>query len=258
MVDEIERRRFRMVQASSLLAMLYLRRSILRPRTLLLIALLAINGVFAFLSSDSGDPGGFESHMTDILFGFLLPAMCLVLGVGVIRDEVESGTIGYLLLRPVSRSTMYLSHLAVACCVTAAFAVASTTCTMFILAVPASVEPGRVLLVSAVGSIAFTCLFAAFGTLLNRPFLIGVGWLIGVERLVATASFQGRYGAISAHLQSLSGLQYSPENGLVSRLVEPVSTFGSVGYLIVFTVLAVLVGLTAFKRREFGGDAPTE
>lgn len=241
-----------------LLARLYLLRSIIRPRTLLLFALLGINGLLAHLSADSPNPQVFSAHMTDVFFGFLMPAMCLVLGIGVIRDEVDSGTMGYLLLRPISRPTIYLSRLLVACLVAAVFAFGGAMLSILALPLPDTASSWRILLVSVAGSMVFTVLFSTFGIVFKRPFLLGVGWLIGVERLLATVSFQGRYGAVSAHLQSLCALDYLPEGGLISKLVDPASTGSSLCYLVILTGLALFVGAWVFNRREYFGAVPSD
>ena len=244
--------------AFRLLAHLYIRRSILRPRSLLLIALVCINALLSYAAADSADPNVMSAHMADVFFGFLLPAMCLLLGVGVIRDEADAGTIGYLLLRPVSRLQIYVSRLIVASLCSAIFAGICASCSILILPVPVNVLVGQIVSVSVLGGIVFTVLFAAFGVVFNRPFLLGVGWLIGIERLLATASFQGRYGSVSAHLQTLSGLPYMPGTGLITKFVDPVTPEGSIVYLLTLTTCAFLAGHLVFQRKEYAGDTPSD
>ncbi|MEC8024422.1 MAG: ABC transporter permease [Myxococcota bacterium] len=246
------------LQGFTLLGTLYLRRSVFRSRSVLLLVLVATNATLASLTTTTLNPDAFATHMFEVFWGFVLPATSLLLGVGVVRDELEAGTIGYLLLRPIPRSVVYSARVFSACGIAIVLAVINTMAVVTVLPIPAEITVGLLIALASAGAIVFTALFAAIGTVFSRPFLVGLGWLIGCERVIASVAFDGRYGAISAHLVGLAGLNTPTDAGLGLTVLEPPSMFGSLSYLAIVFVLALGVGITIFQRRQYVGDAPSD
>ena len=244
-------------QAFVLLAVLYLKQSLLRYRSVILLVLVAANALLASLMDTEFNPAAFESHMFEVGFGFILPAICLLLGVGVIRDELEAGTLGYLLTRPLSRFQIYASRLTIASMVAAALAVINGFAVSAFLPVPAITSLPQVLLASVVGALVFTSLFAAVGTFFSRPFLVGLGWLIGAERILATVPFDGRFLAVSPHLMSVSGLSQGSLEvtaDLPIHLAQSVSPMGSWLFISILCGVCLVAGVWAFHRGQYAGE----
>ena len=194
--------------------------------------------------------------MTDVFFGFLMPAMCLVLGIGVIRDEVDSGTMGYLLLRPISRPTIYLSRLLVACLVAAVFALGGAMLSILALPLPDTASSWRILLVSVAGSVVFTVLFSTFGIVFKRPFLLGVGWLIGVERLPLPYRFRAVMVPFRHFKPVCLGL--SPRGWIDLEARRPSFYRQLIMLLSDIDGLALFIGAWVFNRREYFGAVPSD
>ena len=83
------------------------------PRTLAMIAMagaplglaLAYRVALAFRVTESGGAGVFSALVSGVFFPFVAPMLSLVYASGVVRDDVEAGTMPYFLTRPLSRAS---------------------------------------------------------------------------------------------------------------------------------------------------------
>lgn len=125
----------------------------------------------------------------NITLAILLPFIALFFAGGVVTDEERGGTLTYLLTRPVKRwlfpLTKFASGYAVSATVVglgvvAAYAVA--------FAVPAA-GTGNIgflstsLLISLFALFVYGAFFLLLGTLVDRPYLVGVAFVLGWEQI---------------------------------------------------------------------------
>lgn len=163
---------------NSTIASMTLRALIGRRRSLLLIPLpVLMIALTAFASFTGSEPSGWAEP---VLVGFglttMLPLVALVVGTGVLSSEIDDGTLLHVLAKPLPRSEIVLTKLAVAIAVT----VTVTASTMFCCGTIADgVRLGSGFAVgAAVASAAYSALFVALSLIVRRPVLAGLLYVL--------------------------------------------------------------------------------
>jgi len=156
-----------------------------------LIALLALSSVPALVFWLTGlDPGGdLDSLYSDIVAtaGFSFAIAVLILTVATLREERDAGTLPYLYMRPIGRLSMAASSLLAG--IGAALTLAFGGWMMTLLAVlavgadPAVAFAGLAQFVAA--AIGYAALFVPLGYLVPRSILVGLGYIIVIESILA-------------------------------------------------------------------------
>jgi ABC-2 type transport system permease protein len=172
------------------IARITLRQLLSRRRTLLLLLLGGVLVLVAFIIRVAGE----ESRALPITAGLLanlgvatlMPLVALLFGTGAIGSELEDGTAVYLLAKPVRRSTILLTKLAVA-----------STCSILLTSGPILLAgmlgargPGEGLVIgfvaaSAIGSILYCAIFMALSLATGRALVFGLGYVLIWEGLLA-------------------------------------------------------------------------
>jgi ABC-2 type transport system permease protein len=182
---------------------------------------------------------------TTVFEGYLdtiLPLAALVHATRLIRDDVESRTITYLLSRPISRPALLWGEMG-------AFLVA-----MLAVCLPATIV-GWLLLADDGGSgslpgvvaaavlavAAFGALFTLLGLVLRRPLTLGLVFLFGWERLAGAPGLLPRL-TLSGYVRALAGMSSRPAglDALPAALV-----------MIAVLVACALLGAAVFTTREY-------
>lgn len=78
-------------------------------RAALWLAALVANPVLAWFSIPRGADGPFLDWTVHLYLDLLVPLFCLVVCGGMIRDEVQDDTLGFLITRPTTRARLYLA-----------------------------------------------------------------------------------------------------------------------------------------------------
>jgi len=243
-------------------------RAMLSARRLVVLALVtgivAAIGVAYQVSGAAPLPGsGADVWPAQYLYwGFLRavpPLVTLYIGTSLWSDEIESGTLVYVITRPASRPLVLLAKLIVAWAVVVTVVFAGMAGTGITLA---TLRGGNVSgLVAAsvvlpVAAFAWLALFALCGTLLRRSLILGL--IIGFAMEMVLANFQAvaRTVALGHHVGSalrvLGPYPDVPIEAMVSG--EPVAPWAA--WLV---LLGVAVGATAFAclRVRFQEYTPT-
>jgi ABC-2 type transport system permease protein len=114
--------------------------------------------------------------------GVILPLTALIVGSSVLGLEIEDGTITHILTKPLPRSEIILSKLAVAWGVTAVATVVPLVLSALIAGSP-SLAVG--LAVGAVvGALAYSAVFLALSVLSRRPVAIGLLYIMLWENVL--------------------------------------------------------------------------
>jgi ABC-2 type transport system permease protein len=189
-----------------------------RRRLLLLLPLPALMVGLAVLADGMGArPDEWVGPVVNGLgLGVVLPVMALVAGTGVLRSEIDDGTLPHILAKPLPRREIILAKLVVAT-VTTALTVGGA---LFVVGVVAgSTRFGAGLAVGAtVGALAYCALFLALSLLTSRPVLVGLAYVL---------VWEGLLGNLVAGTRLLSVQQYvatvSAEIGRTGLLTPTVS-----------------------------------
>jgi ABC-2 type transport system permease protein len=109
----------------------------------------------------------------------LMPLVALLFGTGAIGSELEDGTAVYLLAKPIRRSTILLTKLAVAC----GCAILLTCVPMLLAGIIAAGGLGDGLVLgfmaaAAIGSILYSALFVALSLSTGRALVFGLGYVL--------------------------------------------------------------------------------
>jgi ABC-2 type transport system permease protein len=140
----------------------------------------------------------------------LAPLTALLYAAGVVADEVEEQTLTYLLLRAVPRWLLYLTKLLATLCVTCLL-VAVSVAALYVAIYAGSPDfwPATGRCVQAVGVMAlaqvgYCGLFGLIGLLTRRSLIVGIGYIVLVEGVLANLNFVGRAVTLVYHTRSLT------------------------------------------------------
>ncbi len=167
-----------------------LRQLLSRRRTILLLLLGGVLVLVAFIVRLAGDPSQTQRVtallLADVGVGTLMPLVALLFGTGTIGSELDDGTAVYLLAKPVRRSTILLTKLAVAC-----------GCSILLTCVPillagligaGGLGDGLVLgfvAAAAIGSVLYCAIFTALSLVTGRALVFGLGYVLIWEGVLA-------------------------------------------------------------------------
>jgi len=162
-----------------------------RGRVLALLALSSVPGFVYWLTAFDASAAEQEVLYSDIVAtaGFSYSIAALILTVATLREERDQGTLPYIYMRPISRSSLAISSLLAGTAAALVMAVGGWLATLIAtLAVGADIGvalPGLALFTTA--GIGYAALFVPLGYLVPRAILAGLGYIIVVESIVASA-----------------------------------------------------------------------
>lgn len=164
--------------------------------------------------------GGYEPAFAEFLIVFnllpqvFIPLTALVFASGMIQDEVEEQTITYLLIRPLPRWSIYGAKLLATMLATI---VLTSAFTALVFAVIGWSQPGywgaegggtsrmlKAIVLFALSLTAYNALFGLLSLLMRRAILLGIGYIILLEGVVANIDFVIRKGTVMYYYRVLS------------------------------------------------------
>jgi ABC-2 type transport system permease protein len=119
------------------------------------------------------------------LFGVVLPVGCLVIGDAVLGSEVRSGTLHFTWLSPASFAAVVLGRWLAGLVVASVAIVVPFGLAAIVAGVPGAVGP--LALAAAAGAAAYVAVFVLLGALTRRAVVWSLGYVVLIERLLATA-----------------------------------------------------------------------
>lgn len=197
-----------------------------------------------------------KSFYVDILsllhLRILIPFIALFYAGGVIADEKDRGTLPYLLTRPIPRWLIPVTKFAASYIVAAAAVLLGVLGTFFILLETPEGNIGFLttpLLFTLFTLFVYGAFFILLGVFVERPYLIGLAFVLGWETVAGNFVEWVENLTISHYLdKAIAG--WPLDQGLVWLPDEKVATYNlwiSLGLGVVFLVAAALV----MRRREF-------
>jgi ABC-2 type transport system permease protein len=175
---------------SGVIARITLRQLLSRRRTLLLLllggVLVLAAGIFRLAGEEARALPFTSGLLSNLGIGTLMPLVALILGTGAIGAEIEDGTAIFLLAKPISRTTVVLTKLAVA-----ALCSAALTCGPMLLAgllAAGGLGDGLVIGMvagAAIGSLLYCAVFVAMSLVTGRALVFGLAYVLIWEGLLA-------------------------------------------------------------------------
>lgn len=184
---------------------------------------------------------------------FIIPLVALFYAGGVIADEKEAGNLPYLLTRPMRRWAIPLAKFAAGYGVAlVALLVGLVGAFALLFGTPGGRDVGFLttpLLATVLALFAYGAFFVLLGTLAARPYLVGVGFVLGWEFLANRFVPWVKQFTISQHV--IDFIQAWPlDKGF---LWLPETEAGVRGMLLVVAAALAFLGGSAYvmMRREF-------
>jgi ABC-type transport system involved in multi-copper enzyme maturation permease subunit len=204
---------------------------------------------------------GFFSLLTATVgFQFVAPMLALVYSSGVIIDELEAGTLTYLITRPAPRSAVLAGKLLGSLLIQALLLLPSLVLCFYLAVAPAGWQElgtrfpilARDIAAALLGLAAYSGLFGLAGTVLRRPVLAGLIFVFGYQAVATYVPGLVRQLTVAHYLQSL--LPHESFQGALSGFVGGrASTGGAVVVLLSIAAVAHGLAALAFSRRQFPG-----
>ena len=170
---------------------------LLLPMPLVLIGLTLI-GVSADVPDNAWGPTVFGNLGLSVI----LPLTALIVGSSVLGLEIDDGTITHLLTKPLPRSEIVLSKLAVAWVVTTV-ATGVPLVIAALIAGSATLAVGLVL-AAALGALAYSALFLALSVLTKRPVAVGLVYIMLWENVLVSFVDGARVFSVREHATTLA------------------------------------------------------
>ena len=171
------------------IARVTLRALVSRRRTVLMLLLAGVPVlVAALVRANQNGIGEVGPTLDGLVVRIILPLVALVFGTAALGSELEDGTGVHLLTKPISRTTIVLAKVTVAGTLTALLVVPSTVVAAVLMAAPGSDTGGLVASLGLgvlVGSYVYAAIFAALSVITNRGLIIGLGYALIWEGLLA-------------------------------------------------------------------------
>lgn len=159
-----------------------------RRRTLLMALLAALPILVGLLIRLGGGRSDAPEILDTLVIRTVLPLIALVFGTATIGSEIEDGTIVYLLAKPIARWRIALAKLAVAAGLTAALVVPPILVTGLLVGGFGGQSLATAFgfaLAAVAGGTAYTVAFAALGALTSRALVVGLGYTLLWEGVLA-------------------------------------------------------------------------
>lgn len=196
-----------------------------------------------------------------IYLGFIVPLVSLITGSAVISEEIDDRTITYLFVRPFPRAALLLGRwlaTAVILMVVLGGGCAALVITAKVLAPSpelaefpaAAVAP--LIQVAMLGGAVYSALFAAIGTFLKRPMIVGLGYVFLIEVLLARMPGRNQNLSVVYHLWSYVGSAGDVWKKVYEDSLTEIGTQAdALGALGIVTTVALVIGAVVVSRRQY-------
>jgi ABC-type transport system involved in multi-copper enzyme maturation permease subunit len=192
----------------------------------------------------------------------LVPLVALIAGSAVVSEEIDDRTITYLITRPIPRAAILLGRWLATAVIQSAILAGG----IWLLAWSATRGAeggmdvlgegvvGPLLAMAVLGGLTYSALFAAAGTFLKHPMIVGLGYTFAIEGFLANLPGRSQGLTIQYYLRSYvvgagSELWSKVTEELPSAVFDPAGE--SLVTLLVITVLSLAVGSWVLSRRQY-------
>jgi ABC-2 type transport system permease protein len=181
-------------------------------RTLVLVVLAVLPPLIALLfrvtgGSHEDSPDFAAGILGHFVVGLVLPLTALVVGTAALGQELEDGTVVYLITKPLARWRVVLAKLVAAWLVTTVVvgtSVAASGALMFAgTDEDARLVPAFVVAV-ALGAMAYTAIFVSLSIRFARALIIGLAYVFVWEALISQFISGVRFLSVRAYTVSIA------------------------------------------------------
>lgn len=159
-----------------------------RRRTLLMLLLVALPVVIGLLARLANRGLEVDRILDTMMVRTVLPLVALVLGTAALGSELEDGTAVYLMIKPVPRWRIMGAKMLVAAGLTVVLVLPSTVLAGLLAGGLGSAAVATTLGFAvgvSVGGIAYACAFVALSAFTSRALVLGLGYTLIWEGLLA-------------------------------------------------------------------------
>ncbi len=243
-----------------------------RGRRLLILSLLfllpsALGAVFRLTMTEPPAPAQLEFNL---ILGFisqaLAPLAALLYAAGIVQDEVEEQTLTYLLLRPLPRWALYVTKLAATWVVTASLTAAFAALSYAVIywGTPelwGDILPRRAAKTAglfALAQLGYCSLFGFVGLLTRRSLVIGIGYIVAVEGMLAYFQTVARFLTVTYYFRVLATrwLDLHGKRSWDMDLATAPDSADCVWTLLAASAVLAAIGAVLMARREFRVKTP--
>lgn len=162
-----------------------------RSRVLATIALSSVPALVIWLTSLDGNRDGLAAVYSGILafVGTTYAIATLIVAAAVLREERDAGTLPYIYMRPMSRFSIAASSIGagIAAALTIGLGGWLTSLLAALLAGMDPAAPLAALSLFAAAAFGYGAAFVPLGYMVPRALLVGLGYILVIESIVATA-----------------------------------------------------------------------
>lgn len=217
-----------------------------RRRTLLMVLLAGLPVLVGLLIRLGGGRSDAPEILDTLVIRTVLPLIALVFGTATIGSEIEDGTAVFLLAKPIARWRTALAKLAVAAGLTAALVVPPVIVTALLVGGFGSHSLSTALgfaIAATVGGTAYAVAFAALGVVTTRALVVGLGYTLLWEGVLAGLLDGTRFLSIRQGTLGVAAALTGDDVG-----VDVLAPIVSVGILVVVVVGGFLLTARALSR----------
>jgi ABC-2 type transport system permease protein len=165
------------------------RRLMTRGRVLGLTALAAVPALVYPLVVSGSDGAGLEEAYVSIVTsaGYTFAIAALIMAGATLREERDNGTLPYIYMRPYSRLNLALASIGAGAAAAMTLGVAAwllTVLTALIVGAGISITGPAIILFLSAG-LGYAAIFVPLGYLFSRSMLIGLGYVLVLETILA-------------------------------------------------------------------------
>jgi ABC-2 type transport system permease protein len=230
----------------SQIASVTLRALVSRRRTVLMILLAAVPILVALLvRANTVGIAEVGQTLDGLVVRIILPLIALVFGTAALGMELEDGTGVHLLTKPISRLTIVLAKVGVAGALTAALVVPTTIIAAVLLARPFADVGGIAISLAAgtlVGSFLYAAIFAALGVITSRGLIIGLGYALIWEGLLAGILPGSQIFSVREYVRGIV-------NTVSPDVIDSIVGGGAIVYATIALVAAI--GIAAYRLATY-------
>jgi ABC-2 type transport system permease protein len=209
-----------------------------RKRAFVLIPLpLILIGIAALARSTGADPNDWgEAVIVGLGFSATLPVIALIVGTGVLGSEIDDGTVTHILAKPLPRSEIIFTKLAVSAAITTLVAGVP----MFVVGLIAgsSALAFGLFVASVIAALAYSAVFLALSLITRRPVLVGLVYVVLWEGVLGNVLTGTRQLSIAQYAVSIADW-LSPSDLIAGQVSVPVSWVMAGVFAVGMTALAV-------------------
>ena len=239
---------------------------VLRTRRTLMMLLLVMMPAAIIVLSGTASREGLRERLTSItsevvwhvLLQVVVPLVALLGGAAVVAEEIADRTIVYVVTRPVSRAGFFLGRwLAAALAVSVILGLGVAALVLAARFLGVELAPGffpTVLEVTLLGGVVYCGLFAALGTFLKHPMIVGLGYTFAMEGLLANLPGESQGLAIQHHLRCVLigfGGEAWSEVGRGSALIRYGPAPEAVSTLLITLAVSLLLASLIIRRKQY-------